>query len=83
MWICIKLKQIQLITIKNTPSLNRHHISGNPYFAGFPEIFLFCWLQIGYTCHLATIRNCRSVHHIFKLGSYFCLLIRIQMTVSI
>ena len=60
-----------------------NHISGKPYFAGFPEIFLFCWLQIGYTCHLATIRNCRSVHHIFKLGSYFCLLIRIQMTVSI
>ena len=28
-------------------SLNRHHISGKPYFTGYPEIFLFYWLQIG------------------------------------
>ena len=35
MWICIKLKQIQLITIKNTPSLNSFVISQMPiaYFS--------------------------------------------------
>ena len=73
----------QALEVVEQLNSNRYHISGKPYFTGFPEIFLFYWLQIGYTCHLATIRNCCSVHHIFKLGSYFCLLIRIQMTVSI
>ena len=29
MWICIKLKQIQLITIKNTPSLNNGQNPGD------------------------------------------------------
>ena len=40
---------------------------------GFLGIFSFQWLQIGYTCHLATIRDSSSIDNTFELGSYFAL----------
>ena len=52
-------------------------------FYGLFRGFFSYWLQIGYTCHLATIWNSCSVDDIFKLLRHFCLFIWIQMTVSV
>ena len=45
------------------------------------EIYIY-WLQIGYTSHLATIRN-GSVYDIFKLCGDFGLLVWIQVAVGV
>lgn len=63
--------------------MNRHHSSGKPCFMGFSEDASVYCLQIGYTCHLATIRDGCSVNDIFKLLRHLGLFIRIQMTVSV
>ena len=47
--------------------------SENLELQGFLGIFSFQWLQIGYTCHLATIRDSSSIDNTFELGSYFAL----------
>ncbi len=57
--------------------------SENLELQGFLGSFSFQWLQIGYTCHLATIRDSSSIDNTFELGSYFGLLIWIQMTVGV
>ena len=48
----------------------------------FSEDFYIDWLQIGYTFHLATIRN-GSVYDIFKLCGDLGLLVWIQVAIGV
>lgn len=52
-------------------SSSRHYSSEKSCFTGFSEDASIYWLQIGYTCHLATIRDGCSVNDIFKLLRHF------------